>query len=134
MAAPLNQNQGMIIRALFLCILHPVQINCVRDQFLLYLRGIGGVGKTHLIKAFMFGLSIMQKHDKVLLTASTGAAAANINGATYHSALGYSNNGNQPVRQATKSRLAYKKFFILDEFSIVSLEIMDQINDRCNSI
>jgi chromosomal replication initiation ATPase DnaA len=83
----------MIIRALFLRILHPIQINSAGDQ-LLYLGGVGGVGKTHLIKAFMFGLSIMRRHDDVLLTASTRAAAANVNGATYHSALGFSNNGN----------------------------------------
>jgi hypothetical protein len=98
---------------------------------LLYLGGIGGVGKTHLIKALMFGLSIIQKHDDVLLTASTGAAAANINGATYHSALGYGKNGNQPVRQATRSRLSHKKIFILNEISMVSLI---QINERCNAI
>jgi hypothetical protein len=119
---PLNQKQGMIIRALFLRILHPIRINSARDQFLLYLGGVGGVGKTHLIKAFMFGLSIMRRHDDVLLTASTGAAAANVNGATYHSALGFGNNGNQPVRQATRSRLSHKKIFILDETSMVSLE------------
>jgi hypothetical protein len=131
---PLNQKQGMIIRALFLRILRPIQIDSVRDQFLLYLGGIGGVGKTHLIKAFLFGLSIMRKHDDVLLTASTGAAAANVNGATYHSTLGFGNNGNQPVRQATKSRLAHKKTFNLDEISMVSLENLVQINDRCNTI
>jgi hypothetical protein len=131
---PLNQKQGMIIRALFLRILHPIRIDSVRDQFLLYLGGVGGVGKTHLIKAFIFGLSIMRKHDDVLLTASTGAAAANVNGATYHSALGFGKNGNQPVRQATKSRLAHKKIFILDELSMVSLENLVQINDRCNAI
>jgi hypothetical protein len=105
---PLNKKQGMIIRALFLRILHPIRINSARDQFLLYLGGVGGVGKTHLIEAFMFGLSIMRKHDDVLLTASTGAAAADVNGATYHSALGFGNNGNQPVRQATRSRLSHK--------------------------
>jgi hypothetical protein len=131
---PLNEKQRLVITALILRILHPVQIKSVRDQFLLYLGGIGGVGKTHLIKAFMFGLSIMQKHEDVLLTASTGAAAANINGATYHSALGYGKNGNQPVRQATKSRLSYKKIFILDEISMVSLENLVQINERCNAI
>jgi hypothetical protein len=131
---PLNQKQGIIIKALFLRILHAIRINSVQDQFLLYLGGVGGVGKTHLIKAFMFGLSIIRKHDDVLLTASTGAAAANVNGATYHSALGFGNNGNQPVRQATKSRLAHKKVFILDELSMVSLENLVQINDRCNSI
>jgi hypothetical protein len=70
----------------------------------------------------MFSLSIIRKHGDVLLTASTSAAAANINGATYHSALGFGNNGNQPLRQATRSRLSYKRIFVLDEISMVSLE------------
>jgi hypothetical protein len=131
---PLNQKQGRVIKALFLRILHPIRISSVRDQFLLYLSGVGGVGKTHLIKAFIFGLSIMRKQDDVLLTASTGAAAANVNGATYHSALGFGKNGNQPVRQATKSRLSHKKILIIDEVSMVSLENLVQINDRCNAI
>lgn len=119
---PLNQKQRVIITALVLRVLHPVQINSVRDQLLLYLGGIGGVGKTHLIKALMLGLSIIKKHDDVLLTASTGAAAANINGATYHSALGFGKDRDQPVRQATRSRLSYKRIFILDEISMVGLE------------
>ena len=124
----------MIIRALFLCILHPIHINSVWDQFLLYLGGVGGVGKTHLIKAFMFGLLIIRKHDDVLLTALTGAAAVNVNDATYHLALGFGNNRNQPVRHTTRSRLSHKKIFILDELSIVSLENLAQVNDQCNSI
>jgi ATP-dependent exoDNAse (exonuclease V) alpha subunit len=82
----------------------------------------------------MFSLSILQKHNDVLLTTSTGAATTNINGATYHSTLGYSKNRNQPVRQATRSRLSHKKIFILDEISIVSLENLIQINKRCNTI
>src|SRR5207253_1011354 len=61
-------------------------------------------------------------------------AAANINGATYHSALGYGKNANQPVRQATRSRLSHKKTFILDEISMVSLEDLVQISERCNAI
>ena len=115
-------------------LLYPIRIKSSRDQFLLYLGGVGGVGKTHLIRAFMFGLSIVRRHEDVLLTASTGAAAANISGATYHSSLGFGNNGNQPVRQATRSRLAHKKIFILDEISMVSLENLVQINDRCKAI
>ena len=125
----LNQKQRMIIGALVRRILHPVRVNYVCDQFLLYLGGIGGVGKTHLIKALMFGLSILQKHSDVLLTASTSAAAANINGATYHSTLGFGNNENQALRQATRSRLSHKKIFILDEISMVSLENLIQINE-----
>jgi hypothetical protein len=131
---PLNQKQRVIIRALVPRVLHPVRINSVRDQFLLYLGGIGGVSKTHLIKALMFSLSIVQKHDDVLLTTSTGAATTNISGATYYSALGYSKNANQPVRQATRSRPSYKKVFILDEISMVSLEDLVHISERCNTI
>ena len=88
----LNQKQGIVVRALFLRILQPIHINSVHDQFLLYLGGVGGVGKTYLIKAFIFGLSIMRKEDDVLLTASTSAAASNVGGATYHSALGIFGN------------------------------------------
>jgi hypothetical protein len=75
-------------------VLYPVQINSIYNQFLLYLGDIGGVDKTHLIKAFIFSLSIIHKYDDMLLTASTRAAAANINCATYHSALKFGNNGN----------------------------------------
>jgi hypothetical protein len=64
----------------------------------------------------------MRKHDEVLLTAPTRAATVNVNGSTYHSTLRFGNNSSQPIRQATKSRLAHKKFFILDDLSIVSLE------------
>ena len=124
----------MIVKALILRILYPIRIDSVRDQFLLYLSGISGVSKTYLIKAFMFGLSIIRKHNDVLLIASTSTAATNINGATYYSALGFGKNRNQPLRQVTRSRLSYKKIFILDEISIVSLENLVQINERCNTI
>jgi hypothetical protein len=128
----LNTKQTLVSRALFDRILHPLLINTSKDQFLLYLGGVGGVGKTYLIKAFLFGLSIIEKEEDVLLTASTGAAAANIGGSTYHSALAI--YGNQPLRPATKLRLAHKKIFILDEVSMVSLEALVQLDERCNAI
>jgi hypothetical protein len=124
----------MIIRALNLRILLPIRISSVCNQFLLYLGSIGRVGKTYLIKAFIFSLSIIQKYNNVLLTASTSTAAANINSTTYYSVLGFGKNSNQPVCQATRSRLSYKKIFILDEISIVSLENLVQINKQYNTI
>ncbi len=128
----LNSKQMLVIRALFDRILHPIPINTAKDQFLLYLGGVGGVGKTYLIKVFLFGLSIIERQEDVLLTASTGAAAANIGGSTYHSALAL--YGNQPVRPATKLRLAHKKIFIIDEVSMVGLEALVQLDDRCNAL
>jgi hypothetical protein len=59
--------------------------------------------KPSATTTFVFGLSIIGKYDEVLLTASTGAAAANINGATYYSALGFGNNGNQPYGNETQT-------------------------------
>lgn len=125
---PLNHKQKIVCRALFDRILRPVPINRVEDQFLLYIGGVGGSGKTHLIKSFMFGLSIIQKRDEVLLTASTGAAAANIGGATYHSAL--SIYGNRPIGQAARLRLGHKKILIIDEISMVGLEDLVTLDKR----
>jgi hypothetical protein len=119
---------------LSLCILYPLRINSVQDQFLLYLGSISRVSKTYLIKALIFGLSIIRKYNNVLLTASTRAAAANINSATYYSTLGFGKNSNQPVYQAMKSGLSYKKILIIDEVSIVSLKNLVQVNDQCNTI
>lgn len=128
----LNSKQTLVVQALFDRILHPILIKTAKDQFLLYLGGVGGVGKTYLIKSFLFGLSIIERQEDVLLTASTGAAAANIGGSTYHSALAL--YGNQPVRPATKLRLAHKKIFIVDEVSMVGLEALGQLDNRCNAI
>ena len=44
----------------------------VADQFISYIGGTGGTGKTLLIKDFLFGLAILDKLDEVLLTAPTG--------------------------------------------------------------
>jgi len=128
----LNTKQTLVIRALFDRVLHPILINTAKDQFLLYLKGVEGVGKTYLIKAFLFSLSIIKRQEDVLLTASTRAAAVNISGSTYYSALAL--YGNQSVRPATKLRLAHKKIFIVDEVSIVGLGALIQLDDRCNAI
>ena len=110
----------LVIQALFDCVLNPILIRTSKDQFLLYLGGIGGVGKTYLMKAFLLGISILRRQEEVLLTASTRAATVNIGSLTYHLALAL--QGNQPVHLATRLRLTYKKFFIVDEISMVSLE------------
>jgi hypothetical protein len=85
-----------------------------------------------LIKAFLFSLSIIEKQDDVLLTASTRAAAANIGGSTYHSALTLYRN--QPVRPATKLRLTHKKILIINKISIVGLEGLVQLDNRYNTV
>jgi hypothetical protein len=41
----------------------------VSDQFVSYIGGQAGTGKTLLIRAFLFGLAILDRLDEVLLTA-----------------------------------------------------------------
>ena len=62
----------------------------------------------------------------------TGAAAININGFTYHSALAL--YGNWPVKKVTKSRLCHKKIFIVDKVSIISLKTLIQLDKHYNTI
>jgi hypothetical protein len=118
----LNSKQALVIRALFNQILYLILINTDKDQFLLYIRGLEGVRKTYLVKAFLFGFFILKREDNVLLTASTEAAFVNIGGLTYYSALAL--YGNQSVRPATKLRLAYKKIFIINKVSMVGLKAL----------
>jgi hypothetical protein len=56
------------------------------------------LARPKIFKTFVFGLSIMRKHGGILLTSSTGAAAADVNGAKDHSDLGCGKNGIQLVR------------------------------------
>ena len=128
----LNKKQYTITYALLDRILKPLLIQTVDDQLLLYLSSVGGSGKTYLIKAFIFRLSILEKQDNILLTASTGAAATNINSSTYHSALALYRN--QLVGEATKSRLHYKKIFIVDEVSMISFKTLIQLDKYYNAI
>ena len=79
------------------------------DPFYIFLSGSGGVGKTFTINTIYQGLiralrTPGQDPSKptVLLTASTGKAASNINGTTLHSAFAL------PIRE-THHRFIYKK-------------------------
>ena len=58
---PLNKKQYAITYALLDRILKPLLIRTINNQLLLYLGGVSGLGKTYLIKAFIFGLFILEK-------------------------------------------------------------------------
>lgn len=81
----------------------------VPDPFHIFLSGGGGVGKSHLINAIYEGVTRALRtpahspdQPTVLLTASTGKAAVNINGTTLHSAF------NLPIKDKS-NKFEYKK-------------------------
>ena len=85
------------------------QITACPDPFYIFLSGSGGVGKTYTINTLYEGLVRALRtpgqdpaKPTVLMTASTGKAASNINGTTLHSAFAL------PIRE-TLHKFVYKK-------------------------
>lgn len=99
-----------------------------------FLTGPAGVGKSYVIKTYL-----NQKSKIPPVLASTGAAAVQINGRTFHSffGLGIMEGGiSKTVKRATDSdriwrRIAQTKEIIIDEISMIhplAFEAADQIS------
>lgn len=58
------------------------------EKLCMYLGGMGGTGKSQVIKALMKSFDEHKENHRFLVVAPTGAAAALLNGSTYHSVLG----------------------------------------------
>ncbi len=61
------------------------------EQLKMYLGGMGGTGKTQVIRALIDMFEQKKESHRFLVLAPTGTAAALLNGSTYHSALGLRN-------------------------------------------
>jgi len=104
-----------------------------RDQKLLYVGGGGGVGKSQIIKAIVAGMDLICRKEEVILMAPTGAAADNISGNTYHTALGISIAKTQKTIVSSRVRKLWsrKTVMIIDEVSMTDLSMLSTINNQC---
>jgi hypothetical protein len=77
-----------------------------RSQYFMYLGGAGGTGKSRVIDAILDMFKVQRYDNELLVTASSGSAAAKINSATVHSTLGISIGdaevGRDSVRMTSK--------------------------------
>ena len=116
-------------------------------QLLHFVSGPGGVGKSYLIKCIR--IMINRKYDdgdvntRVIVTASTGVAAANIDGLTIHQILqldcqqsGYLNSKplSEKKKQELRTLFAFVRYIIIDEISMIGYKTLLNINARLNSI
>ncbi|KAF6782568.1 DNA repair and recombination protein, partial [Colletotrichum musicola] len=69
------------------------------EQLLLFIGGEGGTGKSRVIEALAAVFNELDESHRLLVTATSGTAAANIDGITIHSAchLSQNNNRRQPA-------------------------------------
>lgn len=106
------------------------------NQLLLHVGGSGGVGKSWLIQAIDKLFMMMDDHHSLCITASTGSAAANINGRTIHSAVGFSRKKkcSTDVENLLQRRWKGTKMLVLDELSMVSGQLFYNISQRLNHL
>lgn len=98
----------------------------------LFITGGAGTGKSYIIKKIIQELKI--KDLNILITASTGTAAYNINGCTIHRALGLSHKPEIEQMYSKENLINSINVIIIDEISMISCELFDIIYDGINEI
>ncbi|KAI0309301.1 hypothetical protein OF83DRAFT_1029408, partial [Amylostereum chailletii] len=104
-------------------------------QMLLYLAGIGGTCKSHVIQAVVEYFDRQNAREKLLLSAPTGIAAVLISGHTLH-ALAFLPTENRWVEisadSAEKMNDIWRdvEYLTVDEVSMVSAQMMSHLSRR----
>src|SRR5580698_5163665 len=99
----------------------------------MYMGGMAGTGKTQVIKALMHFFAERKEEYSFLVLAPTGAAAALMNGSTYHSVLGIGDgifNGFKSMSHI-KANLDGVDYIFLDEVSMLSCRDLYKISSQC---
>ena len=100
------------------------------EKLRMYLGGMGGTGKSQVIKALIHFFGERKENHRFLVVAPTGAAAALLNGSTYHSVLGISDGEFVSAKSLAqiKARLDGVDYIFLDEVSMLSCRDMYKIS------
>lgn len=99
------------------------------NQLLLYVSGVGGTGKSYVIKCISTLFDNLRKSDELLISAPTGSAAVLINGFTIHSILQLVRRGKADT-SVLERILKRVRYLIVDEVSMISAITMHQISLR----
>jgi Helitron helicase-like domain at N-terminus/PIF1-like helicase len=100
------------------------------DQLLMYIGGVGGTGKSHVIKSIVRYFDIMKQREQLILAAPTGAAAIIIGGATLHSiTLPFTENIDI---EALTNLWQHVRLLIIDEVSMIGASLLSAVSRRLN--
>ena len=101
------------------------------SQLKMYLGGMGGTGKSQVIKSLTAFFTARRERRRLLLMAPTGAAACLIGGSTYHSMLGITiseKNRTPAVYDTIRENLAGVDVLFIDELSMISSSDLSQMS------
>ena len=97
------------------------------EQLRMYLGGMGGTGKSQVIKALSQFFTGRNEAHRFITVAPTGSAAALLGGSTYHSMFGINERNVRKVGHI-KAKLEGTEYVFLDEVSMLSARDMYHIN------
>lgn len=99
-------------------------------QLLMYVSGVGGTGKSHLIKALVTLFQKLGRRDELLLGAPTGIAAVLIGGYTMHALSMTNPHRKSKDVQELISLWRGVRFLVIDEISMVGSLFLSQFSAR----
>lgn len=105
------------------------------DQLRMYIGGMGGTGKTQVLKALVHFFEQQKESHQIMIVAPTGSAAALLGGSTYHSAFGINERAevsNDSSRVMTC--LTGVDYVFLEEVSMLSAYDMHKISAKLEEI
>ena len=100
-------------------------------QLKMYLGGMGGTGKSQVLKALVEFFKERGESHRIIILAPTGSAAALLSGSTYHSVL---NIGSDRAKNSLASQINVRErldgvnYIFLDEISMVACHELYQIS------
>ncbi|KDQ26092.1 hypothetical protein PLEOSDRAFT_1035322, partial [Pleurotus ostreatus PC15] len=122
----LNKEQN---RAFTIVANHSVAENS--GQLKMYIGGMGGTGKSQVLKALVHLFESRNESHKLLVVAPTASAACLLpGGMTYHSAFGINFAVSKKILSTTKERLEGVSYVFFDEISMCSARDLHNISVR----
>ena len=118
----LNREQECAIRIIAN---HAVSSN--PDELRMYIGGMGGIGKSQVIKALSQFFMTRNEAHRFIIVAPTGSAAVLLGGSTYHSMFGINDRNGSKVGHI-KAKLKGVEYVLFDEVSMLSARDMYRIN------
>ena len=95
----------------------------------MYVAGVGGTGKSYVVKAVLRLFTLLGRRGEVMVSAPTGAAAILIGGYTVHSLLMLPDREGIDL-QPLVVLWAGVYYLIVDEVSMISASFMNEISAR----
>ncbi|KAF7977176.1 hypothetical protein HWV62_4617 [Athelia sp. TMB] len=107
------------------------------ERLQMYLGGMGGTGKSRVIKALVDFFTARDERHRFLVLAPTGSAAALLSGSTYHSVLGIyegKDDRGETLKERMKVRASLEgvEYIFLDEVSMLSCKDMYRISEAAS--